>query len=99
MNRLIQGVIVCGVLALSALSLAQDSSDSFSTVTVYRVDLSDGYVVMDDTLYYLEPRVNYNGNMLPGNAVLPQLRAGMTVRIEAEFVAGQNRIQALQTRF
>ncbi|WLD58861.1 hypothetical protein NFC81_03460 [Salinispirillum sp. LH 10-3-1] len=99
MNRLLQAIALCCVLILSVVAQSQESTDSFWTATVYRVDLANGYVVMDDTVYYLAPRVNYNGNMIPGTAVLSQLRSGMTVRIEAEFVAGQNRILALQTRF
>lgn len=99
MNKLLQTVVICCVLIISAVAQAQVSADSFRTATVYRVDLTDGYVVIDDTVYYLASRVNYNGNMIPGTAVLSQLRSGMTVRIDTEFVAGQNRILAVLTRF
>ena len=99
MNKLLQTVALCCVLAISAAVQAQETADSYRTVSVYRVDLADGYVVMDDTVFYMASRVNYNGNMIPDTAVLSQLRSGMTVRIEAEFVAGQNRILAIQTRF
>lgn len=87
------------VLLVSAISVAQEQASPLTTVTLYRVDVADNYLVIDDTIYYLAPRVIYNGNALPAAAVFSQLRAGMVLRIEAERVSGQNRIVVLQTRF